>query len=197
LRNAGGDKVTDNLFRRIFSKYNTDKVDHDLYCPAYDKEFAPIRDKVKLLFEIGVGHGGSIRGFRDYFPNAQIVGIEVNPQRNFGTDRAVVEIGNVAHPSFTIGLVKRYGEPDIVIDDGSHKSKDIKDAFELLYPHTKMCYVIEDFLTQTPTFKNGKYINDGVPATSVVLQEAEKLLLYGNGCKSIKIYHSICFFFKE
>jgi hypothetical protein len=186
----------ENLFRTIFLKYNTDKILHDKYFPAYEELFLPLRKKINLLFEIGVGHGGSIRGFRDYFPNAQIVGFEINPERQFGTDRAAVELGDATNEKFIKEMLDKYGDPDIVIDDGSHESKDIKASFRLLYPHTKVCYVMEDLSTQAPGFKRGHYVNDDIPATSFILQEAEKLLLYGDSCKSIKIYHSICFFFK-
>lgn len=186
-----------NLFRTIFSKYNTDKVIHDFFCPAYDELFNGLRGDIKLVFEIGVGHGGSIRGFRDYFPNAQIIGLEIKPERqHLGSERAIVELGNVTDESFTRGMITKYGDPDIVIDDGSHMSRDMKVSFRLLFPATKICYVIEDLGTQTIDYQNGHYINDSVPATEMIKDLVAELLLHRGSCSSIKAYPGICFFFK-
>jgi hypothetical protein len=186
-----------NSFRDIFSKYNTDKTDHDFYCPVYEELFFSLRDKVKLLFEIGVGHGGSIRGFRDYFPNAQVVGFEIRPdRRHFGSERAIVELGNATDETFVRGMIAKHGRPDIVIDDGSHMSKDMKASFGLLFPTTRLCYVIEDLGTQTPDYQNGHYINDSVPATEMIKDLVADVLLHRGSCSSIKAYPGICFFFK-
>ena len=186
-----------NEFRTIFSKYNTDKVDHDFFCPVYDELFCGLRNDVRLLFEIGVGHGGSVKGFRDYFPNAHIVGLEINKNRlNFNCDRITIELGNAASEGFTRTVLAKYGNPDIVIDDGSHMSRDIKASFNLLYPFTQKCYVIEDLGTQSFGFKRGHYINDTIPATSMIMGKITDLLLHRGDCTTIKAYPGICFFFK-
>jgi hypothetical protein len=184
----------ENLFKSIFKNCDTDKADN--YSDAYENAFLSIRENIKLVFEIGVCRGGSVHGFRDYFPNALIVGIEIDQQYFFDNeDRIKIEIGDATDKNFISSLIQRYGYPDIVIDDGSHFSKDIKMSFDLLYPHVRTCYVIEDYGTQFPGFWNGFYINDGVPATSIIHKKTDELLSQKNICKSIMIYHSIAFIF--
>jgi hypothetical protein len=185
-----------NTFKEIFIKYDTDKTDS--YGDAYEECFTPIRNDIKLIFEIGVNRGGSVRAFKEFFPNAIIVGIDINPDCFF-TDpdqRIKIEIGNANQKNFIDYLINKYGNPDIVIDDGSHCSSDMKDSFNLLYEHTRICYVIEDYCVQTPNFQNGAYINDGIPATIIIHDMINKLLFNQSFAKSIKIFYSICFFFK-
>lgn len=177
-----------NIFKSILEKYDTDK---NVYEKAYEESFCSKRNDVKLVFEIGVNRGGSLRSFRDYFPNAIIVGIDIKPHTVFASKRIRVEIGNVMDKEFIDNLLSKYGHPDIVIDDGSHLSNEIKTAYNLLYPYTKFCYVIEDLGTQY----NWKYATDGVPATIIVHQKIDELM-QEKTISSIKFYHSICFIFK-
>lgn len=185
-----------NIFENIFLNYNTDKVRVGGYHEAYEKSFFEIRNEVKLLFEIGVYQGGSLHGFNDYFPNALIVGIDIDPRIKINDKRIITEIGDATNCSFIEGLLHKYGQPDIVIDDGSHFSKDIKNSFSILYPQTKICYVIEDLATQYPAFLNGYYINDDLSAMTVLNKKIEELLLIKGSCRSINIYHSLAFIFK-
>ena len=185
-----------NKFEEIFSKYDTDKVNGS-YEYAYERCFGKIREDIQLIFEIGVNRGGSMRAWKEYFPNAQIVGLEINGNCFFEEERIHIEIGNATNPEFIDTVLHKHGWPDIVIDDGSHMSKDIKDSHELLHMYTQLCYVIEDLGVQSMDVQNGFYINDGVPATSVVQQEAENIMLYSNSGKSVHIYHGICFLFNK
>lgn len=183
-----------NQFEEIFKKYpETDKVTAG-YHIAYEEIFGHIRNDIKLLFEIGVNKGGSIRAFREYFPNALIVGLEIDPQYYFKDDIIQIEIGDATNPDFVNPLINKYGFPDIVIDDGSHFSKDIKASFNLLYPYTTKYYAIEDLGTQTINFQNGYYVNDNEPAIGIFVDRLFSLLEKQDcDCKSIKIYPAIGF----
>jgi len=190
-----------NVFKAVFSKYDTDKTtphgNGDVgYEKAYEECFGNIREHVKLIFEIGVNRGGSVRGWKEYFPTAQIVGIEVMPGSYFEEDRIAIEIGSGTDELFVPFLLTKYGHPDIVIDDGSHLSSDIKASFDLLFPNTLFCYVIEDLVTQQSSFEGGMYINDGVPATTIIHKAVDEILLSPQSYRSIRIYHAISFFFK-
>jgi len=74
--------------------YDTDKV-ANRYLDVYDPIFEPLVDKYITLLEIGVQKGGSLLFWRDYFPNATIVGIDIElpKDRGFG-DRIHVFEGN-------------------------------------------------------------------------------------------------------
>lgn len=169
---------------------------HESYNGVYEDAFCNLYpEDIKLVFEIGVNAGGSSRGFKRYFPNALIVGIEIDPKWKFSEDRIVVEIGSGSDADFVNSLISKYGEPDIVIDDGSHFSTDIKKSFNILYDRTKYCYVIEDYGVQYKSYENGYYINDNIPATNIMFDKINELMV-SRSMSSIKIYHSICFFFK-
>lgn len=185
-----------NKFAEIFSKYDTDKVNGS-YEYGYEECFGDIREDVRLIFEIGVNRGGSMRAWKEYFPNAKIVGLEIHGHCYFEEERIFIEIGNATNPEFIGMVLAKHGWPDIVIDDGSHMSKDIKASYKLLNRYTQLCYVIEDLSVQTMDVLNGFYVNDGEPAISVVQQEAENILLYSNSGRSIRIYFSICFLFNK
>jgi hypothetical protein len=180
----------------IFGKYLETNKERD-YHGVYEDAFLSLeKENIKLVFEIGVLGGGSLRGFRDYFQNALIIGIDIIPEFKFEEERIFVEIGNACDKEFIESIITKYGYPDIVIDDGSHYSSDIKKTFNLLYEKTKKCYVIEDYGTQRKDFQNGELINDGVPATTIMYKFIDDLMA-NNILKSIKIYYSICFFFKN
>lgn len=185
-----------NTFKEIFSKYDTDKTEN--FSDAYEECLTPIRNNIKLIFEIGVNRGGSTKAWKEFFPNALIVGIDINPECHFEEDRIKIEIGNGADPQFINSLLYRYGRPDIVIDDGSHFSSDIKSSFNFLYKHTRYCYIIEDLGTQFHSFGNGFYINDNEPATNMIHHVTDQLLSgQSSEYSSLKIYYSICFIFKR
>ncbi|MFA5423982.1 MAG: class I SAM-dependent methyltransferase [Phycisphaerae bacterium] len=185
-----------NTFKAIFERHDTDKVNNGNYQDGYEASFSSIRHDVKLLFEIGVNRGGSVRAFAEYFPNAVIVGLEIASKYRFDDERIKIEIGDATKPDFINALVEKYGRPDIVIDDGSHFSRDIRASFRLLYPHVKHCYVIEDYGTQFYDYEKGFYINDGTPATSIIHGKINELLSRKGDCRSIHIYNSIGFIFK-
>jgi len=184
-----------NNFKQIFQKYETDKT--ELYSEAYNDAFENIRNDVSLVFEIGVYKGGGSRGFREYFPNAFILGIDINPTCIFEEKRIKVELGDSTDLDFLNNLIIKYGTPDVVIDDGGHFSNQINIAFDFLFPFTKMCYVIEDLGTQTNEYANGGYMHNGISATKIVHSVVEDLLIHKNILDSIKIYHSIAFIFKK
>ena len=72
------------------------------YTVVYDRLFAPFRDKILTIFELGLGTskvgapssmgphgkpGASLRGWRTYFPYAQIFGADIDADILFEEDR--------------------------------------------------------------------------------------------------------------
>jgi hypothetical protein len=116
------------------------------YLRHYERIFAPWRERSFTVFEIGVAQGASLLLWRDYFPNAEIVGIDINPQcKRFEGPRIRVLIGSQDDPEFLLGLCAG-ARPGIIIDDGSHRADHIQFTFERLFPHLLPggLYVIED-----------------------------------------------------
>lgn len=116
------------------------------YLRHYDEMFAPYRDKKINFIEIGVQNGASLRMWERYFPEAAIIGIDINEKaRRFETSRTSIAVGSQADKDF-LAAVARKSPPTIVVDDGSHRADHVIFTFEHLFPALEPggCYVIED-----------------------------------------------------
>jgi len=118
------------------------------YFVAYEQYFERFRNQHVTVFEIGVGHGGSLQQWRRYFgPYAVIVGIDIDPIcKQVEEDQVHVRIGSQSDTAFLAGVLAEFGSPDIVIDDGSHIQADIAATFDFLFPHVAKngVYLVED-----------------------------------------------------
>ena len=103
----------------------TDKNAMHSYGPVYDYLFRPYENKKIDLLEVGVRGGWSIAAWKEFFPKANITGIDIEEPADIKVDGVEYIISNVRD----IKTDKQY---DIVIDDGSHKLRD-------------MLYVAENF----------------------------------------------------
>lgn len=138
---------------QIADHFKTDKgnIKHN-YTDVYEKYFASLRQQPGLkLMEIGVACGSSLKMWSRYFSDAQIVGVDIRPEcaqlcKKYPNIR--IEIGNATQQPFGDGW-------NIIIDDGSHVSADIVDAFRVNWPTLKPggLYVIEDLkCTHNPAY---------------------------------------------
>ena len=130
----------------IAIKHGTDKSSrcHN-YTVLYDQMFGAVRDDPLKILEIGVAEAASLRMWCDYFPNAEIHGLDINPDcKAFADDRITIHIGRQDDRDLlnSIGI-----DFDIVIDDGSHQVSDQITTFKCLWPTTKMVYIVEDLYT--------------------------------------------------
>ena len=105
--------------KQICSMYSTDK--NCLHCyvdEVYEDLFKDIRISAKRILEIGVDNGGSILMWREYFLEANIIGID-NKDCPQLADRERVEF--IATDAYNIELVDRLpNDFDVIIDDGPH-----------------------------------------------------------------------------
>lgn len=115
------------------------------YTPFYDLLLASMRERVKAVFEIGIFKGGSLRMWRDYFPNAQIYGMDIVEERCFQEERIKTFQGNQASLAAFAPILK-HGPFDLIIDDGSHDPHHQVSNAEFLVPHLapEGLYIIED-----------------------------------------------------
>lgn len=124
------------------------------YTVQYEKFFEPLRNQPIKFLEIGAAGGESIKMWLDYFPNAFIYGIDIvshtNPWNTPGADthpRYKFLQGDQSDPTMWECLKANWGSDwDIVIDDGSHFSKDVIMAFNCLWPSVRPggLYCVED-----------------------------------------------------
>ncbi len=121
------------------------------YTAVYSQFFEPLRQNALVLLEIGVAQGASLRMWEEYFPNARIFGVDVDPEcTRYESERTTVLIGDQSDTEFLRRLVGVVGSPlDIVIDDGGHHMHQHQRSLEFLFPHVERggLYCIEDLHT--------------------------------------------------
>lgn len=123
------------------------------YTYYYDKLFTPLRDESLLILEIGVCGGGSLKMWYEYFPNATIIALDINDERELSNDRTHVFQLDQSNESELINFVNQCKlngyEFDIIIDDGSHHMYDQQITLAHFFPllKSKGIYIIEDLHT--------------------------------------------------
>lgn len=134
------------------NKYDTDKGEG--YLSVYEKYFYPIKNAKVNLLEIGIYKGGSLLLWKDYFPNGNIVGIDIKPVNiEDDSNRIKCYQGSQDDIAFLESVAKSEVNSagfDIIIDDASHIGKLTKTTFWYLFDnHLKSggIYVIEDWGT--------------------------------------------------
>jgi tetratricopeptide (TPR) repeat protein len=135
------------LLDAIGLKFGTDKSSYGHgYLDNYEDLFSAIRNASFNLLEIGVFEGNSVKTWQEFFPNANIIGIDIDEDcQRFTRDRIHIAIGSQDDPGFLAELVRSW-PPGIVIDDGSHRAHDVIYTFETLFPALTDggYYLIED-----------------------------------------------------
>ena len=131
----------------LAEKYGCDKtpaIFHH-YTPFYDQLFWDM--PVRRVLEVGILHGASLRMWRDYFPAAQIFGLEINPDVLFQEERIWTAECDATIEEQSRRLAGDFGgDFDLIIEDGSHEPFDQLRVFSNLFPFLAPTglYVIED-----------------------------------------------------
>lgn len=130
------------------------------FIQLYEKYFLPFRDLKINILEIGVDNGDSLRIWREYFPKANICGIDID-KKDFTINHTSIIQGDQSDHKFLNTLINKYKSFDIIIDDGSHKSQHIISSFNFLFPflNDDGLYVIEDLQTSYIPRYGGSRIN--------------------------------------
>ena len=136
--------------------YETDKQsgEHN-YTRAYEHYFEPIRHENLTILEIGFGMGNSGHMWEDYFPNAELHFVEIDPEafaknKKPFSSRCHFHLLDQGNKKKLTEFIQSVGKPfDIIIDDGSHQCAHQITSFEVLFPHVALggWYVIEDLHT--------------------------------------------------
>jgi len=133
-------------------RYDTDKVPNG-YLRTYDRVFEELIDRPVKLLELGVRSGGSLRLWRDYFPNGTIAGLDVEPLASEPDgDRIRIYQGRQEDTSVLSKIAVEVAPDgfDIVIDDASHIAGPTRAGFWHLFDnHLKPggLFAIEDWGT--------------------------------------------------
>lgn len=137
-------------FSRICRGWRSDKVDlcHTFAGYSYMDHYARLLDgrNIRLIVEIGVFQGASLRMWRELYPTATIVGIDPNPQCAASDADMYIYTGSQTDRALLTSILDQHGQPDLVIDDGSHAYSDMLATATFLLPRMDAhgLYVIED-----------------------------------------------------
>lgn len=118
------------------------------YFDIYERHFEPFRNQPIRLLEFGVDHGGSLQMWRHYFgPQAQIIGVDIDPACAALAEPGIdIVIGDQEDPELHRQLREKYGDFDLIIDDGGHTMRQLTVTFLEMYPALKPggIYLAED-----------------------------------------------------
>ena len=135
-----------NSLISLNKKHKTDKGDKhhthlgQSYLDIYNWYFEKFRNRKFNFLELGVKEGKSLRLWKEYFPNAQIYGVDFNPDcRKHEEDRIHIFYESQDNINFSVNF-------DIILDDASHINEltvsSFKKYFHLINPGG--LYIIED-----------------------------------------------------
>ena len=133
----------------------TDKGTTHAYAQTYEDIFSTIMDQqpVRRVLEIGVDSGASLAAWAEYFPEAQVVGLDVSLANwHLGTDHPRVTAYQADATDREVipwDCLTQGGTSttfDVIVDDGSHEDRDQLRALEVGGPSLSEegVYVIED-----------------------------------------------------
>ena len=133
----------------IGARTETDKafLQHN-YLDKYDFLLAPMRDKGFTLLELGVFLGASERMWQEYFPYAQIIGVDINENCRMHEDERInILIRDLGDEAVLQELAELH--PRIIVDDASHLWSHQVKAFFTLFPSLPSggIYIMEDLET--------------------------------------------------
>jgi len=143
----------------IALSYATDKASNlHNYTEKYERYFAALRQEKLKVLEIGIQNGYSLKTWKQYFPFAEIFGIDIVDCKHMDEERIKTLKGSQTDITFLNEINTTYGPFDIIIDDGSHFSTDMTISFNTLFPQLKSggLYIVEDLhCLYWPQFRDG------------------------------------------
>jgi len=161
----------------LAQEFGSDKWGIHRYTPHYERHFAHLRDREMVVVELGIGGyareregGASLRMWKWFFPRAQVVGVDIQDKSFVREERIASYQGSQTDRRLMRRLVRRFGAPTIVIDDGSHRPAHVIKSFAILFPMLADAglYVIEDIQTSYwPQWKGSLDLDD--PNTSMAM----------------------------
>ena len=159
---AQNDTISDSLAKRptlieMCDRYPTDKcLDGHKFIEIYQDLFEEDRDSMQRFFEIGILNGVSHLMWREYFPNAEIFGIDLRDyseqSKGSGIHTFVADQSNRSDLEACIDTFG--GDFDVILDDGGHAMDHQQVSLGYLFQYVKPggVFIIEDIHTSLPNY---------------------------------------------
>lgn len=153
-------------------EFNTDKYSHG-YIPFYEEYFQKC-ENVKNILEIGIHNGESLKYFSNYFPDANVYGIDIEDRTGYcDSDKIKTFVCNQeSREDLAKFLESTNVEFDIILDDGGHTMKQQQISLGFLFKKVKKggLYILEDLHTsiwETNLAHGGGFITEDDDMTSL------------------------------
>jgi hypothetical protein len=124
----------------------------DSFCSSVTaNKWVSIRDEVKLMMEVGVADGSCLLAWREIFPNATIVGMDIHRSEKAHGYRIEFHMGDQCSPwdckRATAGRLF-----DLIVDDATHQLENTLRTLYWLWPSVKPggLYVVEEWPNVDP-----------------------------------------------
>jgi trans-aconitate methyltransferase len=148
---------------QLMNKYGSDKTRNG-YVPMYHSFLKHLRSTPIQLLEVGIGTmipgapssmvgyslpgyapGGSLRAWRDYFPQGEIVGVDIQEDTQFVEERIQTFLADSSSKE-QLDSVLGTRTFDVIIDDGLHYDETQMTTLENLWARVRPggYYIIED-----------------------------------------------------
>lgn len=130
-----------DAYERIIADYFTTGPWH-----ANDPDFGRGRESIKLMMEVGVADGSCLLAWREVFPNATIVGMDIHPSERACGDRIEFHLGDQRERSHCerAAAGRLF---DLIVEDATHRLMDTLYTMAYLWPFVRPggLYVVEEF----------------------------------------------------
>ena len=168
------------------SSFRLDKekkiISHN-YSLFYEKYFKILKNEKIRVLEIGSHEGKGLAAFYFFFPNAKLIGANINPfQMQYSSKRIEEVYIDVSSKKIVKNFETYFREEfDIIIDDASHNLRDILITLPLMFRKLKKggYYVIED-INQFNVFKNLNPTNEVLTPIMILKNMSENKKFHSN-----------------
>lgn len=132
-------------------KHGTDKASsYHNYLESYELFFAPLRERQLTVLEIGVFNGASLKTWEEYFPAANVIGVDIMAaSKRYERGRVTIALADQSNVEELTCIAIKHGPFDIIIEDGSHMWNHQITTLRTLFPFVKNggLYIVEDLQT--------------------------------------------------
>jgi hypothetical protein len=139
------DKNKVRSFREISDSVDCDKTVYHKYDKIYPDFLESFRSEKFNMFEIGIDAGKSLKIWQEYFPNANIYGMDIGVSLKY--DRGEVFLGDQSKNEDLVRISSNIGKCKFILDDGSHVADHQLKTFYYLFENLLEyggVYIIED-----------------------------------------------------
>ena len=208
------DKNDDCLLAKLCDKYGSDKgeiktIGHPYwwkshtYTDFYSQLFDHCRENVKYVFECGLGTnntlvksnmsstgkpGASLRVWRDYFPKAKVVGVDIDKGCLFKEKRIQTYFMDQTCPDSIKQVFNMFTQKfDFIVDDGLHEYHAGITLFENCIDNLSNdgIYIIED-VKQHDVMNYEKYFSDSNYRVNIINLYRQNDVLFDNSLIMIR-----------